>query len=87
KWRDEGTLKENVQCVITDIEMPQMDGHMLTKLIKGDKKTQWIKVIIFSSMINESTRKKGEQLGADGQMTKPEIGRLVGVMDELLLSS
>ena len=67
--------------------MPQMDGHMLTKLIKGDKKTQWIKVIIFSSMINESTRKKGEQLGADGQMTKPEIGRLVGVMDELLLSS
>ena len=38
KWRDEGTLDQNVQCVITDIEMPQMDGHMLTKLIKEDKK-------------------------------------------------
>lgn len=84
KWRDEGSLNEHVQCVITDIEMPQMDGHMLTKLIKEDPQTQNLKVIIFSSMINESTRRKGELLGADGQITKPEIGLLVGLMDSLL---
>ena len=84
KWRDEGTLDDNVRCVITDIEMPRMDGHMLTKLIKEGKVTNRLKVVIFSSMINDATRKKGEQLGADVQMTKPEIGLLVGELDKLL---
>ena len=84
KWRDEGTLEENVRCVITDIEMPQMDGHMLTKLIKTGKGTNRLKVVIFSSMINDATRKKGDELGADVQMTKPEIGLLVNELDKLL---
>jgi two-component system chemotaxis response regulator CheV len=69
--------------VITDIEMPQMDGHRLTKLIKDDKELQHIPVIIFSSLITEEMRIKGEQLGADEQMSKPEIGRLVEVIDRL----
>jgi two-component system chemotaxis response regulator CheV len=42
-------------------------------------------VIIFSSLINEEMWRKGKQLGADEQLSKPEIGRLVEVMDELLL--
>ncbi|MCR5774765.1 MAG: chemotaxis protein [Lachnospiraceae bacterium] len=84
QWRDEGVLDKHVRCVITDIEMPLMDGHMLTKLIKEGKDTSHLKVVIFSSMINDSTRKKGEQLGADVQMTKPEIGLLVGELDKLL---
>lgn len=83
-WRDEGTLDRHVKCVITDIEMPQMDGHMLTKLIKEGRGTNHLKVVIFSSMINDATRKKGEELGADVQMTKPEIGKLVGELDKLL---
>ena len=44
----EGTLRDHVQCVITDIEMPIMDGHRLTKLIKDDDETKNIPVIIFS---------------------------------------
>ncbi len=66
------------------IEMPIMDGHMLTKLIKEGRGTNRLKVVIFSSMINDATRKKGEELGADVQMTKPEIGLLVGELDKLL---
>jgi two-component system chemotaxis response regulator CheV len=69
--------------VITDIDMPQMDGHRLTKLIKDDKELQHIPVIIFSSLITEEMRIKGEQLGANEQMSKPEIGRLVEVIDRL----
>ncbi len=84
QWRDEGTLDEHVRCVITDIEMPQMDGHMLTKLIKEGNGTNMLKVVIFSSMINDATRKKGDDLGVDVQMTKPEIGLLVGELDKLL---
>ena len=70
--------------VITDIEMPQMDGHRLTKLIKDDKEFKHLPLIIFSSLITEEMRRKGKELGADEQMSKPEIGHLVRVIDHLL---
>lgn len=82
--REEGTLKEHVQCVITDIEMPIMDGHRLTKLIKGHDDTKDIPVVIFSSLVNPEMRKKGEALGADAQLSKPEIGNLVRTIDDLV---
>ena len=80
-----GTVDQDVQCVITDIEMPQMDGHRLTKLIKMDEKLKHIPVVIFSSLVNEEMRRKGESLGADAQLSKPEIGQLVDAIDKLLL--
>jgi len=82
--RDEENLRSKVRLVITDIEMPQMDGHRLTKLIKDDKQFKQIPVIIFSSLITEEMRRKGKELGANEQMSKPEIGRLVQVIDHLL---
>ncbi|MCI6630689.1 MAG: chemotaxis protein [Lachnospiraceae bacterium] len=83
--KEEGTLKQHVQCVITDIEMPLMDGHRLTKLIKEDDETKDIPVIIFSSLVNEEMRRKGEALGADAQLSKPEIGNLVKTIDQFVL--
>ena len=82
-FRDED-LNSKVALIITDIEMPQMDGHRLTKLVKDDKQFQHIPVIIFSSLITEEMRCKGKELGADEQMSKPEIGHLVEVIDRLL---
>ena len=84
KCRSAGNLEDEVKLVITDIEMPQMDGHRLTKLIKSDDETKYLPVIIFSSLVNEEMRKKGEELGADAQLSKPEIGNLVKVIDGLL---
>lgn len=80
----DGTLKDHVQCVITDIEMPLMDGHRLTKLIKSDDATKNIPVVIFSSLVNEEMKKKGEALGADAQLSKPEIANLVRIIDDLV---
>lgn len=82
--KNSGNVKNNIALVVTDIEMPQMDGHHLTKLIKTDAALKDIPVIIFSSLINDEMRKKGEAVGADSQLTKPEIGLLVGEMDRLL---
>lgn len=82
--KNKGTLRQNVQCIITDIEMPIMDGHRLTKLVKEDEATKDIPVIIFSSLVNEEMKRKGEALGADGQLSKPEIGNLVRLIDELV---
>lgn len=84
KCRDEGTLGTHVKCVITDIEMPLMDGHRLTRLIKESSDLKNISVIIFSSLINDEMKRKGEQLGADAQLSKPEIGNLVLKIDEVL---
>lgn len=79
----EGTLKEHVQCIITDIEMPLMDGHRLTKLVKEDPETADIPIVIFSSLVNDEMKRKGVALGADAQLSKPEIGNLVRVVDDL----
>ena len=56
----------------------------MTKLVKSDDATKNIPVVIFSSLVNEEMRKKGEDLGADAQLSKPEIGNLVKVIDQLL---
>ena len=84
KCKNEGTLDKNVQCIITDIEMPIMDGHRFTKLVKSDNDMKHVPLIIFSSLINEEMRRKGETLGADRQLSKPEIGSLVNTVDELV---
>lgn len=76
--------QEKIKCVITDIEMPQMDGHYLTKTIKNDPELEHIPVIVFSSLINEEMRIKGESVGADAQITKPEIAFLVEMVDKLI---
>lgn len=77
-------IHEHVDCIVTDIEMPQMDGHRLTKLIKTDPVLKQVPVILFSSLINDEMRVKGEQLGADAQITKPEIAGLVSLIDRLI---
>lgn len=84
EYKGQGNVKEKVKCVITDIEMPQMDGHRLTKLIKDDEAFKGIPVVIFSSLVNDEMKRKGEQLGADAQLSKPEIGSLVECIDGLV---
>ncbi|RJP25602.1 MAG: chemotaxis signal transduction protein CheV [Candidatus Omnitrophota bacterium] len=73
-----------IDLVITDIEMPQLDGLHLTKLIKTSSEFKQIPVIIFSSIISDDNRNKGEQVGADEQISKPEIHRLIDQVDRLL---
>ncbi len=73
-----------VQLVITDIEMPQMDGHHLTKRIKEHPVLSGLPVIIFSSLITNELRHKGNVVGADAQISKPEIAQLVLKIDELI---
>jgi len=87
KIKESGNPLDHVRLVVTDIEMPQMDGHRLTKLIKTDPDLKQIPVIIFSSLINNETQKKGEAVGADYQLTKPEIGMLVDAIDRLIIKS
>ena len=81
---DKNVLDENVKCIITDIEMPEMDGHRLTYLLKNDDRTKNIPIVIFSSLVNDEMKKKGEALGANAQLSKPEIANLVQIVDGLV---
>ena len=81
--REEGS-ENTVECLITDIEMPIMDGHRLIKLVRDNKYYNELPIIIFSSLINEDMKRKGEMLGANVQISKPEIGQLVGIIDGLV---
>ncbi|MCH1627770.1 chemotaxis protein CheV [Fredinandcohnia quinoae] len=77
--------KENIEVdlVITDIEMPQMDGHHFTKRLKESDRFKDIPVVIFSSLITDDLRYKGEMVGADAQVSKPELSELVEIIDRL----
>lgn len=76
---------EHLQLLVTDIEMPQMDGLHLTKRIKEHPLLKQLPVVIFSSLISDDLRHKGETIGANAQVTKPEIGGLVETIDQLVL--
>ena len=79
-----GDILTRINCLITDIEMPKMDGHRLTKLVKSDQTLKSIPVVIFSSLIDENMQKKGLEVGADAQLSKPEIGKLVSIVDRIV---
>ncbi|WP_391120598.1 chemotaxis protein [Psychrobacillus sp. L3] len=78
-------VSEHVQMVVTDIEMPQMDGHALTRRIKESSNLSKLPVLIFSSLITDDLRHKGDQVGAEDQISKPEIAELVLKIDKFIL--
>lgn len=63
-------LANSFPIIITDIEMPEMDGFMLTRKIKADSRFKGIKVLLHSSMSESSNKDKGIALGADGFLPK-----------------
>ncbi|SFL22035.1 chemotaxis protein [Halanaerobium salsuginis] len=77
-------ILDHVQGIITDIEMPMMDGHTLIRKIHEDRYLRKLPTVIFSSLITEDLLHKGKDVGADAQITKPEIDKLVGVVDQLV---
>ena len=76
---------EDVQLLITDIEMPQMDGLTLTRKIKENEILKKLPVVIFSSLITDELKHKGEEVKADSQLSKPQIEKLIDTIDNLLI--
>jgi len=78
-------IENRVSIIITDIEMPRMDGHHLTKLVKSDDVLSKIPVIVFSSLVDETQKQHGEMLGVNAHLSKPQIGQLVATLDKWIL--
>jgi two-component system chemotaxis response regulator CheV len=77
-------ITDFVHVVISDIEMPGMDGHSLTKHIKGDPALCKLPVILFSSLISESLQHKGVAVGADLQVAKPDLGIVANAARDMI---
>lgn len=78
------THPHSLNMVITDIEMPKMDGYTLCKKIKDDKQLRNLPVIIFSSLVSPEVKKKCDLAGADAQIVKPDLGDLISIIDGLI---
>ena len=77
-------LSNLVQGVISDIEMPRMDGMALCRKIKEDSVLRQLPVAMFSSLINESLARKCASVGADTQFSKPDLKLLSDKLYELI---
>lgn len=75
---------EKIDAVVSDIEMPRMDGLHLTRRIKETPETKHIPVVLFSSLVSDDNIKKGQQVGADVQIPKPELGQMVMLVDRVV---
>ena len=78
-------IEKKVSIIITDIEMPRMDGHHLTKLVKSDEILTKVPVLVFSSLIDDAQKQQGEKIGVSAHLSKPQIGKLVSTLDEWIL--
>lgn len=78
-------VKDLLQLILTDVEMPEMDGYMLTKMVKGDPRFSGIPVIMHSSLSGFSNQKLGQSVGVDGYVPKFEPHKLSEMIAEYLL--
>ncbi len=74
--------EQRPHVLVSDIEMPRMDGLALTRSIREHSVLQDIPVILFSSLVTDDTRHKGEQVGANEQIAKPQIPEMVNLIDK-----
>ena len=77
-------LKDMMQVILTDVEMPEMDGYMLTRKIKGDKRFSGIPVLMHSSLSSTSNQQLGKTVGVDEYVPKFEPQKLAQTLARLL---
>jgi two-component system chemotaxis response regulator CheV len=77
-------LKDMVQVILTDVEMPEMDGYMLTRKVKSDKRFAGIPVLMHSSLSSSSNQQLGKAVGVDEYVPKFEPQKLAQILARLL---
>ncbi|HDV5590677.1 TPA: chemotaxis protein CheV [Vibrio cholerae] len=79
-------VSELIDAVVTDVEMPRMDGMHLIKRLREDDSYATMPIVMFSSLMSDDNRSKALALGANDTLTKPEIGKMVAMMDKYTLN-
>ncbi|MEA1952578.1 MAG: chemotaxis protein CheW, partial [Planctomycetota bacterium] len=84
KFAQDGRVEDVGDILISDVEMPQIDGFHLTKQIKKHPMLAKLPVLLYSSIVTPDNLKKGKMVGANAQVSKPELSRVVELVDELI---
>ncbi len=79
-------ITDLVQCVLTDVEMPEMDGYVLTRRIKEAPRFAGLPVLMHSSLSAEASQELGKGVGADAYVPKFEPTELARTLEEVLRS-
>ncbi|KGT91914.1 chemotaxis protein CheV [Erwinia typographi] len=83
--KDEGhSIRDKISMVLTDLEMPEMDGFTLTRNIKSDMNLRDIPVVIHSSLSGSANEDHVRKVGANGYVAKFEINQLSSVIHQVL---
>ena len=77
-------LRDDIKLILVDAEMPEMDGYVLTKHIKGDPRFDGIPVVMHSSLSSEANRAMGQAVGVDGYVAKFDAEVLADTLRPLL---
>jgi len=80
-------LREEVNLILVDAEMPEMDGYVLTKNIKSDARFEGIPVVMHSSLSSEANRAMGKSVGVDAYVAKFDADALSDTLRPLLMKS
>ena len=83
--KEDVPVTEFVDAVVSDVEMPRMDGMHLVKRLRESDVYKEMPIVMFSSLMSDDNREKALALGANDTLTKPEIGRMVALMDQFIL--
>lgn len=81
------SVRDTVALVLTDVEMPEMDGYILTKKIKSDPRFAGVPVIMHSSLSGMSNQHLGLSVGVDEYVAKFEPQRLAETLARILKKS
>ncbi len=83
-WEAVSKPGPKIDAIVSDIEMPRMDGLHLTRRIKDTPHLKGVPVVLFSSLVSADNMKKGKQVGADVQVSKPELSEMVRLVDRVV---
>ncbi|MDA8124417.1 MAG: chemotaxis protein [Deltaproteobacteria bacterium] len=78
-------ITDFIDIVLSDVEMPQMDGYHLCQKVKNDPVLKALPVVLFSSLITDKLRHKGESVLADAQISKPNPDELIQNLKEIMV--
>jgi len=81
------SLRDEVNLILVDAEMPEMDGYVLTKNIKSDKRFAGIPVVMHSSLSSEANRAMGKSVGVDAYVAKFDADALADTLRPMLMKS
>ncbi len=87
RLEETGRAEDVADLLVSDVEMPLIDGFHLTKRIKEHPQLRQLPVLLYSSIVTPDNYKKGAAVGADAQISKPELPKVVELADTLISKS